>query len=61
VSGASGRVSVNDVEDAAREWNEAASYAEQRPHDEEAWLRANEANVRWRRLDATRRCAGGEQ
>lgn len=41
-----------DVETAAREWNEAASYAEHRPNDDAAWDRAYETSLRYRRAVA---------
>lgn len=41
-----------DVEAAAREWNEAASYAEHRPNDDAAWIRADETFRRYKRAVA---------
>lgn len=36
-------------DEAAREWIDAADYAEAHPHDDEAWLRANRAYTAYRK------------
>jgi hypothetical protein len=48
---------TSEIETLAREWNEAASYAELHPHDDKAWLKANELYKCWKKAANENRLA----